>query len=325
MKIGLKKLYLTGYRTVGFAALASALLALVCYGIVMLFFMVNNTWIAPTVLSSTSKEMLTFSAGYQQAQQTLLTLQVTHDQAVREYDLATKNVDSLTGIAKTLTSYKTGLDRVAPKRQQELHAEQNYAGQLDSVKDNTIKSEGAGLITHTDAVSLLTSASRFQAEATNDGVTWNTTNVQARATSEQVATQLRQAESDVLTKKAMVDAIETSLHTSRQTVLTLEGSVYYRALTNQGNKGAYLVFVGYDTLPNVKAGDGIYDCYLMFVFCKKVGTIDHIFNDEQLVDFPLFNIRMSRTVRGVMAEAKMTHPDSMRSTVLFVGRKPLFF
>ena len=51
--------------------------------------------------------------------------------------------------------------------------------------------------------------------------------------------------------------------------------------------------------------------------------IRKIYDDEQSVDFPIFNVRFSGVMRGIFVDVNPTDDLAMRSSILFYGRKPL--
>jgi hypothetical protein len=88
-------------------------------------------------------------------------------------------------------------------------------------------------------------------------------------------------------------------------------------------KGSNLAFVAYDNQQVARVGAPVYDCYLMIIACHQVGTVRHVYGDEQMIDFPVFNVRMIRTIRGFYVDMDINYPRAMGSTVLFI-HKPLW-
>jgi hypothetical protein len=120
------------------------------------------------------------------------------------------------------------------------------------------------------------------------------------------------------TRRGLVLAKEQETR-AQQTVNAISTTPY--ALARAGSIN--LAFVPYDNSDAV-VGTSVFDCYLMFVGCRKVGTVKTVFTSEELVDFPVFNMRLNRTVRGNLVQLDLEKPASVFSTVLFVGSKPLF-
>lgn len=315
----LKTFYLKSYRFAGFCVLSSALLWLFGYGFVILFFLFNNSWVAPTVISPTSDRMLQFTAGYQTAKQNELTVEVTDKQAQRDFDVAVENLDQLEWAKKRFMESAPALVRLQGQKRGDVAASITMDKVLQKSADDTLSDLKNGLITRQEASAQAAGVQTFHNQTTDGAITyhsnWNTLDTAATALHNQYIT----AKADVLTKRDLVKASDEALQLARHSVQILEDSSYFHALGN----GSNMVFVSYDN-HSAKVGAPIYDCYMLIIACHKVGTVTHLYTDEQLVEFPLFNIKLSRTVRGVMADTDV-NTKSMHSTVLFVGHKPLLF
>lgn len=318
----LHRFYLTIFRFVGFLVLVGSMSWLFGYGFILLFFIFNTNWVAPTVLTPTSDRMLQFSSGYEQAQQNYSTLLITHNQAVREYGNTRANYENLMDLAKETVTYSDKLHRLGQERGKQFSDSRKLDSSLKNLRDATARNLHDGLVTSEEATSTVTSIQSFKNLTTQQEVEFGATTLTAEVQEVNLTAQLMQAKSDLATKRETVMASEISLMTAKKTLDALEESAYKKAFDDHGST---LMFVSYDNVKAAKVGAPIYDCYLMIVACHKVGTITHIYKDEQIVDFPLFNVRLTRTVRGTFAEAQMDRVESMRSTVLFVGSKPLVF
>jgi hypothetical protein len=129
----------------------------------------------------------------------------------------------------------------------------------------------------------------------------------------QNASDLRTAEDAGLAAKRQLDIANAALE-------TLNKTAYMAAMRN----GANLAFIPYENHKIAVTGEPVFDCLLTIAICHQVGTIRQIHNDEQMLDFPLFNVKLARTVRGFMVELDVTDKSAMSSSILFVG-KPLLF
>lgn len=315
-----KKFYLTGYRSFGLLMITGTLAAIVIFGFLMTFFFFNTSWVAPTVLSPTSDKMLQFVAGYQQAIQNVETLRVAESQAERDSVLADNTAQKLFVLNQKVRTYTENLAHLSTQKKKDLAKSYQLIKDLQQVKTETLASAQAGLITKTDVTQILTSIQQFSNVTTDGDIAVGTVTVTAEAQDIQLQQQMLQAQNDAKSKHEMVIAARVSLKTAESELKTLEDTSYRQAM----NRGANLAFVPYDNLNNVRIGLPVYDCSLMVIICHKVGTIKHIYSDEQLVDFPIFNMRFSRTIRGVFVSLNMTVPASMADTIVFVGSKPLF-
>jgi hypothetical protein len=314
--------YLWVYRTTALVAIVGALTYLAGWSFVLIFFLFSNTWMAPTVLSPTSDKMLQFEAGYQAAVQNYQTVKVAESQAERDLEFANNNARELHILGKQMESYmKRTVVLNGHQKQNDLTGSYALLKDLEVVKQQTEQSRKAGLITNEDAIQTIATIQSFRDSTTDGDIAFGTTDITMNSARVTLIGQIAQADNDVHTKQETLEASKISFKLSKDVVHTLENSAYLRAM----NGGSNLAFIPYDSLFAAKIGAPVYDCYAMIILCHKVGTVTKVFKDEQLVDFPLFNIKLSRTVRGVFVEMEITHPESMKSTIVFVGSKPLFF
>lgn len=315
-----KKSYLYIYRSLGFAFLGGTLFTLAFYAFLMVFFFFNSTWIAPTVLSPTSDKMLTFSAGYQHSMQNFATLQATESQAVRDKELAQATNVILKNLIDKVVIYDFRTTTLASNKQKNISESTKLLNSLTDTRKTTEASLKAGLITSDEATKILTTIQQFKNSVTDSSISLGTTNITLETQIMQLRQQLAQSENDEKSKEDALKAIRLSLAIAREELIRLKDTPYYKAIRN----GANLAFVPYENIDSIKIGASIYDCLAMIVICRKVGTVSTIYKDEQIIDFPLFNIRFSRTVRGILVDMDIHVPSSMSSTIMFAGSKPLF-
>src|SRR5665213_3402922 len=100
----LKPFYLFGYRGGAFLVISSALLFLVFWGFIMLFFMFSRSWVAPTVLSATSDKMLQYNAGYLAALQSETQLKVILQQQTLTLATSQKQYNDLMTFRQSIKS-----------------------------------------------------------------------------------------------------------------------------------------------------------------------------------------------------------------------------
>jgi hypothetical protein len=86
-----------------------------------------------------------------------------------------------------------------------------------------------------------------------------------------------------------------------------------------GGTPVYLAFVPYDNEKHIGIGEPVYDCYLNFIGCRYVGTIKHVYQNEEKVNNPIFRTEM----RGFVVQLDLKDINALRSKTLFVGGKPL--
>lgn len=313
----LKPVYLFSYRLSAFAVITGSLLFMAVWAVIMVFYMINTSWVAPTFLSTTSDRMLQFSSGLTTATQTIETDKITLQQAQRDVVFARNNVDLLTQVTTDLQAYAKRNASFDHVKSEQIVQSQILANQLDGLKNQFLAGQKAGLLTAQEVVQGSTYIQQFQNGLTDQKQASDTLKIAIEGQLLQASEQLRQAQNDIHTKEETVLGSQAALRVAEQTMSTLKTSVYYDAFSTQ--KGLNLAFVAYDN-HDVKIGAAVYSCYLQFLFCHKVGTIRHIYHDEQLVEFPLFNVKLSRTVRGIYIDLDVTDSDAMHNLILFISK-----
>jgi hypothetical protein len=346
------KLALTGYRTAGFAMLLGLCAALLGYMSIMVFFMFSNSWIAPTVLSSTSDKMLQFQSGYMAASQQWGVAEVTHNQAVRQQGVLTAQHAELEDLllrSDMAMSVETQEEKsqlaiahgLAEKQDRDIRDSRELKGQLLDLKAETGKLLRSHVVTQDVATQTQTLIQNFLNSMTDDeaarftlaggaellarkrntllGAPASVDEMNAVVAYDALKQQLLQNANDLQTAGDMVRTTQEQLTLANQALATLKDTSYMAAM----EKGSNLAFVAYDNQQVARVGAPVYDCYLMIIACHQVGTVRHVYGDEQMIDFPVFNIRMIRTIRGFYIDMDITNPKAMGSTVLFIN-KPLW-
>jgi hypothetical protein len=308
----LKPFYLFVYRGGAFVVISTALMFLVFWGLIMTFFMFNTSWVAPTVLSATSDKMLQFNSGYLAALQTEAQLNVILQQQTLTLATSQKQYNDLVAFRESIQSGSL----LQAKKQLDLKKSSDVAAQLEQTRKQTEQNLRIGLVDKLDAIKELATIQQFNNTRTDSEIGLATLKQQLINLDGQILT----LHDSIAVEQQTIDETKKNLTVAQQVLTSLRQSAY----ANATNNGVNLVFVAYDNFNNVHEGDPVYDCYLMVVACHQVGTIKHLFKDEQLIEFPIFNIKLSRTVRGVFAEVNATDPAAMKSSVWFAGRKPLF-
>lgn len=316
----LKPYYLLTYRGSAFTVITAALVFAFCWGLVLLFFMFNRTWVAPAIMSRTSDKMLTFNSGYQTAYQTVETLKVARSQAQRDIVNAENNSFLLHKLEDSMGGYVQATATLGTAKSKDLVKSYALGNDLDKVKALTEQSIKAGLITKSDASQTFAGIQQFNNSTTDGNISLQTMKITVQSQIVQLMAQIGQADSDVITKKETFVAADNSLVLAQFTLKNLQDTSYYKVF--KGGAGG-MVFIPYDNFRVAKVGASVYDCYLMIIACHKIGTIRHIYSDDILIEFPLFNIKLSRTARGVFADVDVVDQKDLYSSVMFIG-KPLF-
>lgn len=312
----IQKLIIDLYRGVSIIVLSGLIGGILWVALLLAFYMINSTWAAPTILSTTSDKMLQFTSGYQQAEQNIETLRVTESQAERDVIFAHNNVVLLSGLKGEMVTYSRRTGKISLNKINDLFNSYNLLGKLNEIKDQTQKSLDVGLITNSDATQTITAIQQFANGTTDSNLALGTTEITVAAQTVQLIQQLAQAENDVKTKEDTLVAAKNSLKLAESSIEILRQSAYYTAM----NRGSDLAFVPYDTLKNTKVGMPIYDCYLHNFLCRRVGKVVKINGDEYIIPHPFFKI----DTRGVLIELQLSDRSSMYSKVIFIGSRPLF-
>lgn len=315
--INRKAAYLKVYKTLGFLILSCVSILIFGYVGLMGFFLADYNWVAPTVMSPTGDKMLQYESDYQQVFQNLETLKVTQSQAERDYIATKENARLLHLLYDQMYEYMQKSTLLNARKKNDINDSYSLVNDLNKVKDQTIKSVQGGLITKTDATSALATIQQFRNATTDGNQSYHTLGITIDMQLVILRAQVIQADNDTMTKREMADAANKSAEVTSYVMKQLEQSSYYNAYVKHGSN---LAFLPYDNMNFAKAGDNVYDCYLMVIICHKVGTISKVYHDEQLIEFPLFNVRFSHMVRGVMVELDMDQPKYMTSTLFFTGK-----
>jgi hypothetical protein len=328
------------YRTFGLVMLFSISMVIVVFLSLMIFFMQNSNWIAPTVISPTSDKMLAFQAS-------LMTETQIQSTIVIQLETSKRAVASLAKQRVALANYMAGLQAaVKHETQSTRHFSAQKTEQFtgnSTLAKTMLQSEAevqqqltAGLLTRAEAAQALVAIAQFRslnndAEIAADQLTRH----QSTLSGKPEAVDGMAAKRQIVDLEAQLNAIDDSIAVQMKTVVeteaalkkakavmeTLDDAAYMNILRNGGGN---MAFLAYDNTSQAKIGAPVYDCYLTIFACRQVGTIKKVYSDEQIVDFPIFNVRFSRTVRGTLVELDLTDKAAMKSSILFIGFKPLF-
>ena len=173
--------YLLVYRTIAFTVITGSLVFLFSWLWIMVFFMFSTSWIAPTVLSSTSDKMLTFEGGLLTVSAQQGAAQVTYNTAVRQVDVLLQQKTELRVLlGKAEAAFKTeaasdklvigGATAIAAQRQKDVRASEALEEQLVSVRSRTEELLTAHLITRDTATQNIAAIQSFNNTVT-DGKT----------------------------------------------------------------------------------------------------------------------------------------------------------
>jgi hypothetical protein len=103
--------------------------------------------------------------------------------------------------------------------------------------------------------------------------------------------------------------------------LTLLDNTPYAAVLNGARNFAFVPYVD----GTIEPGTPIFACYAEFVICRRVGEIARVYSDEEREQNPISIPLLSTTIRGVIARMNLRDPSAAKSQTLFLHRAPFFF
>jgi hypothetical protein len=351
----LKKIYLTGYRLIGLTALMLITSALMFYTMTFGFFLFNTTWVAPTVLSPSDPkviqaraELIRQSQFYDTAtilrqtrmqelkvlearESQLNFLKKSIDSAINfEVQAATRSVGALDSLIKQkniniadIGASLTKLDELILSNDRELSARLitkdqwtartiSYSQLRATITSN--QSEALALVEQRDMLS--------RSAATLGGRGTSAMALDTVAKKLSIQNELNGVWVQMITKQSEVLAADQELARLAMAEAILDETPYAPVLKT--GRLSVLGFMPYDNSYFKVENVDVYACRAIFLLCYKVGTVEKIYDDEQIIEFPIFNTRFTRTVKGVFVEFDLTDTDASREQILFLGRKPFF-
>ena len=351
-------LIVSAYRVAGFSILTAILIGLASYVTSQLFFLVNRTWIAPTVVSPTDERVMQLSAAYAERASQLDKLVADRATMVAQLNDArrTMNVNAefqaafqhalradLDGRRQELTSVQSLMNRYRQARREIERSNDAYAGMS---RERLSQERKAGLIEHDQFLN-----GNFQiAQIANTNLSLAERESQLsqhavqleRETSALAAALPRDASGglsyEVLKIKQELSRSILEEQRARENVKAFEQSVsaldsvigrYDRLVKGIGNSPLLLAteqkmtvaFVPYDNLPSVGKDVPIYACSLGMFWCHKVGAIVSVLAAEVSNKHPLRNDML----RGQMVQLDLKEGEAATRKVLFARRAPLIF
>jgi hypothetical protein len=339
------------YRITMAAILLMIVIGVISYLFLMGFYAVNRNWSAPIVLSPTQEKVLAYQPQVSTLEAALLKNRVDLATATEKYRVISQQIaDTRTlierfdtaahieshALALTEADMKAALGRKRMDSMQTEKAVADVKPMLASLNSDL----AAGLITKDEAMSRRLNVQSVMNAITDSHISEITLREQARAAAAgsrtlgggqaSSLTALQSLTDEAQLRMALAQAI-VDAETARQSVAQLGATVtnaervlsvakrspYYLALT----RSVPVVFVQYDNLANAKPGAPVFDCYLQVVVCRKVGTVEHVYDAEEYARQPLFKT----DIKGRFVRVAFSVKSAEQSPVVFLGHKPLFF
>ena len=339
----LNKHIVNAYRLLGFIILTIIVIALVGYLVTTAFFYMSDSWVVPMAISPTDEKVVSL-------QSQLAERQTNRDRTAAEFDQAERAIavqqEFQSQFAKAIKSDLEGRKAALAKMYELASAAASTRAQIKksnsayaSASQKRMAEEWrAGLI---DRSSMLNG--KFQiAQISSSNLSLAERQAEYETRAADLAAQTRSLEAllndaatdgtlsyDVLrikqeyeasrleTQRAIEnrDMLKSALEREDKLLAALKQSSYIKAMADN----AYVAFVPYSNLSNVKKGAPLYGCALTMVFCKKVGTVLEVLPGEVQSKHP----NRDKMLRGQMVEIKLDNGSSATDDVLFVGGRPL--
>jgi hypothetical protein len=333
---------LTLYRIFSIVSLYAVLAGVLVFGAGSAFYAVSKTWVAPVILSPDDKDTLDLTG------KTLATQKTVDDLKL--------DVGKLENTVAEARSHKAKLEKLLPAVDHAIVQENQHKREtgpvlanLDEQKkldvsrtqgalarladvDASIDTElAAGLITKNEATQAKLTFVKSNGDLTDSKIAttllkdtiWEKT----LPSTSYLDTLHKKAEleSEIAVLGITIDTAEKQIAAEERQVAKLDealkvakGTPFWAAMQN-GRTNVALVPYANQAVAN--EGNAVYDCYLSFVACRRVGILKASFTGEQHATHPIFRTEL----RGFLVQLELTDPDSAKSKTLFVGSKPFLF
>lgn len=342
LRLRLSKTVLTLYRWSALALLYGILGAVLYYLVFMGFYLTANCWIAPTLISPSDTQILQLTQTLVTSEQTIGSLQTDIDRqnvTTAEMLVQKSHLNALASELESAVVLERKNDAVNGHALQTLNIQKSVdndkmktlAAQTQETSSQIAADLQAGLITKGDAAIQRAQLQTFMTGYTDSRISEVELRDEVRqkltvdGPLTQILAQKAQLDTQIATLEVGIVTGQEQIRTDRQQISQLQNAMkiarqtpYYRASVSP-NMLAF-AFVPYDNEAGVIVGAPIYACYLQFVACRKVGTVERIFTDEEHAIHPVFKTQM----RGFLIQLALTHKTEARATVLFT-RKPFWF
>jgi hypothetical protein len=343
---------LKSYRWLAVFLLTAILLCASGYGVTMLTFVLNSSWVAPVILSKSDPHVAQLAAQVFQAKQNYDQMKGELDSAEQARNLLQTQHDWLTGIIgryehslgdekSASAAYNGQLQKlVAERKAINARAAQVVAANRQ-VSENIDAALKAGLMTSVSATQaragLVTaesalSDSKVAAATIDNQISQLTRGVQSLGggnSSPEAMQSLAQVsvlkqelnETDLKLVQLNADVkVKTKEAAELETMLShLKASPYYMAAYGDKDLRRF-AFVPYDNEEAAHVGAPVYSCKAEIVLCFKVGRVKSITKDEEHAQHPLFSTQL----RGVLVELDLDDDKAAKDQVLFVGHSPFY-
>jgi hypothetical protein len=343
------------YKALGTVLLALILGGLVSYLGVQVFFFVNHSWLAPTVVSPTDPEILQLNA--QLAQQAASRDKLLADR--RDLESRLEQAERLLGTEKDFqerfrvalgserTARAKALSRLAALRQEYQEASREiaesnraYAGmartrtealynarlvereehltanhQLAQMAQSNLSLAEGSAELQTKLEAVKRELDGFDASLAGKSTGLNTEVLLLEREYTRSVLEEARAQSERRHLTQSLKTLDEAVGRYDALLASIRSSPWLEAI----ERGLTVGFVPYENLENAGAGTPLYRCALKLVWCREVGMVGQVLQGEVTVKHPV----RQTMVRGVMVELKLRDERWARDELLLLGRPPL--
>jgi len=329
------------YRTVALVALYGILAGVVIYVGTLGFYTLNSSWIAPTSVAPTDVNSLGLSDRLVASQNGLAALQMDLQRetlTVADYDAQRSALSALEPQLSKAIHLKHSQDHAVAARLMDLKGRKaadimRTAGMQENnitVEHSVQEDLKAGLITKAAATSSLAQLNQSRNDLTDSNIadiellgmiqekkTSVETDIDSFSKQIELRSKIATLDMEVALARQQVTTDLQEIERIKAAVSAATDTPYFASVS--GGTPVYLAFVPYDNEKHIGVGEPVFDCYLNFIVCRYVGTIKHVYKNEEKVNNPIFRTEM----RGFVVQLDLIDVNVVRSKTLFVGGKPL--
>jgi hypothetical protein len=339
------------YRITMAGILLVIVIGVLSYLFLMGFYAVNRNWSAPIVLSPTQEKVLAYQPQVSALEAELLKNRVDLATATEKYRVINeqtadtrKLIERFDAAAHSeshaLALSESDIRSVLSRKRIDAAQTEKAASDVKPMLASVDSDLTAGLITKDEAMSrrlniqsainaitdthiseiTLQEQARTAAAASRTlggGEASSLSALQSLTNEAQLRMTLAQATVDAETARQSVGQLRATVANAERVLNVAKRSPYYLALT----RSVPVVFVDYDNLVNATPGAPVFDCYLQVVVCRRVGSIEQVYEAEEYARQPLFKT----DIKGRFARVNFSVKVAEQSPVVFIGHKPLLF
>lgn len=327
------------YRLVATISLYGVLVGVVAFSAVYFFYAVNSDWIVPIVISKEDPSVLEAEAKLVTTQQEIETLQLDIQKSHEGIAEMQLHEAALSKLYPQLTKATETESKASRKNGESLEALDERAKDVNSKAESALLQTRsveheidsdlqAGLITKGEAVLQQSALAVQESSAVNDEMneTLLRDTILQKTT---VGTELLGTLDKGVDLKSQIANLQLSVSAAQREIAAEQGQIrqLQDALQLLKDTPAFSVLMGaryFAFVPfenrNAAVGTDVYDCALSFINCRRVGTVDKVFSDEQRAENPIFKTQ----VRGFLVRLAQSDGEAAKSKTLFV-RRPLWF